>query len=118
MTTLHCIVWQQTLYEDTKALCLALWGGRCAVCGKIAQSPHCHHVFVSQRYNSAHRDLRNVVPVCGQDCHQKAHGRAKHAVRKLLLELIGNGDTRLGLKIIRQAIKDDWDLTKGKIEIE
>jgi hypothetical protein len=50
---------------------VALWRGRCAVCGYIGEGVVGHHI-VGRRVKSLRHKLLNGIAVCGT-CHARAH---------------------------------------------
>ena len=102
------VQWSYTLYEDAKRIVGKLYTRNhqewpaCVICGRTSDTWIAHHI-VSQRYKLGKCDIRNIIPVCSDRCHTKAHSSKKLAVRETLYWFLGGFDMAKGRDVFNQG---------------
>ena len=98
--------WQYTFYEDACRASDELhtqageYYPRCAICGGLCNNYLAHHHLISRRYGKAKNDVRDIVPMCSEKCHQMAHTkRGLTAAVLTQCEVLGEGDKETGMAI-------------------
>lgn len=92
---------------------------RCAVCGQETRWPEAHHLYLSQRFLKAKKDVRNIVPVCNvqdsPECHaRRVHGLGKKEAANRQFRILGSGDPQVGRQIVLAAAQE-WGIPKVDI---